>query len=234
MQRSYSSRESEIAYKLAATRDLAKFPTDGGLGFVISVSSQVAFLSRSTLASTIPSFRTSTLVVGLSRSALSHSFSRSSPRLVRSTLSLSPATRTFSTTRIQLSNKMAPVPFQSKANDKGKDHFDLLVIGGGSGGLGAARRAAQYGAKDAIFEETRRLGGTCVNVGCVPKKVMWHAADVREKLHHANAYGFTVPEENTHIDWPTLKNKRDKYIERLNGIYERSQFLPSFAWSSWN
>jgi len=46
----------------------------------------------------------------------------------------------------------------------------------------------------------------------------------REKLHQANSYGFTVPEENTKIDWPTLKNKRDKYIERLNGIYEKSEF----------
>jgi len=45
----------------------------------------------------------------------------------------------------------------------------------------------------------------------------------REKLHQANSYGFTVPEENTKIDWPTLKNKRDKYIERLNGIYEKSE-----------
>ena len=61
---------------------------------------------------------------------------------------------------------MAPVPFTSKAADKGKDHYDLLVIGGGSGGLGAARRASQYGAKVAIIEETWRLGGTCVNVGC--------------------------------------------------------------------
>lgn len=61
---------------------------------------------------------------------------------------------------------MAPVPFNSTAAEKGKDHYDLLVIGGGSGGLGAARRAAQYGAKVAIIEETWRLGGTCVNVGC--------------------------------------------------------------------
>lgn len=61
---------------------------------------------------------------------------------------------------------MAPVAFKSTASDKGKDHYDLLVIGGGSGGLGAARRAAQYGAKAAIIEETWRLGGTCVNVGC--------------------------------------------------------------------
>ncbi|GAA5888201.1 hypothetical protein JCM6882_000318 [Rhodosporidiobolus microsporus] len=118
---------------------------------------------------------------------------------------------------------MPPVPpFQSKAADKGPNHYDLLVIGGGSGGLGAARRAAQYGAKVAIVEETWRLGGTCVNVGCVPKKVMWHAADLAEKLHQANAYGYKVSEDAAVVDWPTLKVKRDKYIERLNGIYERN------------
>ncbi|KAK4696278.1 glutathione reductase (NADPH), partial [Phenoliferia sp. Uapishka_3] len=118
---------------------------------------------------------------------------------------------------------MAPVPFKSSAAAKGDSHYDLVVIGGGSGGLGAARRAAQYGAKVAIIEETWRLGGTCVNVGCVPKKIMWHAADLREKLHQAAAYGFTgVHHETTTIDWPTIKGKRDKYIERLNGIYERN------------
>ncbi|KDE06684.1 hypothetical protein MVLG_03030 [Microbotryum lychnidis-dioicae p1A1 Lamole] len=117
---------------------------------------------------------------------------------------------------------MAPIPFKSTAAEKGDSHYDLLVIGGGSGGLGAARRAAQYGAKVAIIEETWRLGGTCVNVGCVPKKIMWHAADLREKLHQANSYGYNVPETDTAFDWPTLKAKRDKYIERLNGIYERN------------
>jgi hypothetical protein len=78
--------------------------------------------------------------------------------------------RTFSSTSLIFinSSKMAPVAFKSSAADKGKDHYDLLVIGGGSGGLGAARRAAQYGAKAAIIEETWRLGGTCVNVGCEP------------------------------------------------------------------
>lgn len=59
---------------------------------------------------------------------------------------------------------MAPIPFQSSAASKGESHYDLIVIGGGSGGLGGARRAAQYGAKVAIIEETYRLGGTCVNV----------------------------------------------------------------------
>ncbi|KAL8293153.1 hypothetical protein RQP46_000847 [Phenoliferia psychrophenolica] len=116
---------------------------------------------------------------------------------------------------------MAPIPFKSTAAAKGDSHYDLVVIGGGSGGLGAARRAAQYGAKVAIVEETWRLGGTCVNVGCVPKKIMWHAADLREKLHQAAAYGFKGV-TNDQIDWPTIKDKRDKYIERLNGIYERN------------
>ncbi|KAI5476216.1 hypothetical protein MNV49_007978 [Pseudohyphozyma bogoriensis] len=129
---------------------------------------------------------------------------------------------------------MAPVPFTSQAATKGPNHYDLLVIGGGSGGLGAARRAAQYGAKVAIIEETWRLGGTCVNVGCVPKKLMWHAADlrsvfpgppskhrIREKLHQSKSYGF--PEVvDRELDWPSLKEKRDKYIQRLNGIYERN------------
>ncbi|KAH9814061.1 hypothetical protein DFH28DRAFT_314719 [Melampsora americana] len=107
---------------------------------------------------------------------------------------------------------MAPVPQHNY-------DYDLLVIGGGSGGLGCARRAAQYGAKVAIIERTPVLGGTCVNVGCVPKKVMWHAADVREKLKAATHYGMkvdTIPE----FDWSEMKKKRDGYIERLNGIYE--------------
>lgn len=118
---------------------------------------------------------------------------------------------------------MAPIPFQSTASAKGDNHYDLIVIGGGSGGLGAARRAAQYGAKVALVEETWRLGGTCVNVGCVPKKIMWHAADLREKLHQSAAYGFKhLSDEEMKIDWPTLKSKRDKYIQRLNGIYERN------------
>lgn len=63
---------------------------------------------------------------------------------------------------------MAPIPFKSDTAAKGDNHYDLVVIGGGSGGLGAARRAAQYGAKVAIIEESWRLGGTCVNVGCGP------------------------------------------------------------------
>jgi glutathione reductase (NADPH) len=96
------------------------------------------------------------------------------------------------------------------------DSFDLLVIGGGSGGLAHAQRAAEYGIKAAVVEYGP-LGGTCVNVGCVPKKVMWYAAHHAHQFHHAPDYGFDV-EINGH-DWGALKSRRDAYIKRLNGIY---------------
>ena len=95
--------------------------------------------------------------------------------------------------------------------------FDLIVIGGGSGGLAAAQRAAEYGARVALVE-SHRLGGTCVNVGCVPKKVMWNAAEVAEGLRDAPDYGFEL--SSAVHDWPRLKEKRDAYVLRLNGIYE--------------
>jgi glutathione reductase (NADPH) len=97
--------------------------------------------------------------------------------------------------------------------------FDLISVGGGSGGLACAQRAAEYGAKTAVIE-SQRLGGTCVNVGCVPKKVMWNAASIALSVSDAHDYGFAVkPGEN---DWPLLKRKRDEYVLRLNGIYERN------------
>ena len=95
--------------------------------------------------------------------------------------------------------------------------FDLIVIGGGSGGLAAGQRAAEYGAKVAVVE-SHRLGGTCVNVGCVPKKVMWYAASLAEGLHDASGYGFGVSVDGH--DWKRLKQMRDAYVVRLNGIYE--------------
>jgi len=98
------------------------------------------------------------------------------------------------------------------------DEFDLVVIGAGSGGLAAAQRAAEYGAKVAIVE-SGRLGGTCVNVGCVPKKVMWNAADIADGLEDATDYGFRLGPGHAH-DWALLKDKRDAYVLRLNGIYE--------------
>ncbi|CAK7204580.1 Glutathione reductase [Sporothrix eucalyptigena] len=98
---------------------------------------------------------------------------------------------------------------------------DYLVIGGGSGGLASARMASsKFGAKATIIEGGR-LGGTCVNVGCVPKKVTFNAAAIAEALHDAKAYGFSV-EETAPFDWTTFKNKRDAYVKRLNGIYERN------------
>ena len=93
------------------------------------------------------------------------------------------------------------------------------VVGGGSGGLACARRAASYGAKVALVEYGR-LGGTCVNVGCVPKKVMWNTSMVQETLHASADYGFEwngAPQPS--FNWAALKAKRDAYVARLNGIY---------------
>ncbi|XP_056456214.1 glutathione reductase, mitochondrial isoform X1 [Gadus chalcogrammus] len=97
--------------------------------------------------------------------------------------------------------------------------FDLIVIGGGSGGLAGARRAAELGASTAVIE-SHKLGGTCVNVGCVPKKVMWNAAVHAEYLHDHSDYGFEVGHSN--FNWGTLKTKRDAYISRLNDIYRNN------------
>jgi glutathione reductase (NADPH) len=95
--------------------------------------------------------------------------------------------------------------------------FDLIVIGGGSGGLAAAPRAAGHGARVTLVEPGR-LGGTCVNVGCVPKKVMFNAASIAHSLEDAAEYGFQLT-TGAH-DWPALKTRRDAYVQRLNGIYE--------------
>src|ERR1700674_5415340 len=97
--------------------------------------------------------------------------------------------------------------------------FDLISIGGGSGGLACAHRAAEYGAKVAVIE-SHRLGGTCVNVGCVPKKVMWNAASVAFSVADASDYGFDVTLGGS--DWATVKRTRDAHLLRLNGIYERN------------
>ncbi|KIY64760.1 glutathione reductase [Cylindrobasidium torrendii FP15055 ss-10] len=111
---------------------------------------------------------------------------------------------------------MAPLPVFDKPQ---ADHYDYVVIGGGSGGSGTSRRAAQYGKKVALIEMTEQPGGTCVNVGCVPKKLMWHASDLHEKAkHHLAGYKITAPTE-LKFDWSSLKPQRDAYIRRLNGIY---------------
>ncbi|MDC0948515.1 glutathione-disulfide reductase [Gammaproteobacteria bacterium] len=97
--------------------------------------------------------------------------------------------------------------------------FDYLVIGGGSGGIASARRAASYGARVAIVEKGA-LGGTCVNVGCVPKKTMWNAARVREMINLGAAY--QQPVDVPPFNWPAFREWRDRYIQRLNGIYENN------------
>lgn len=98
---------------------------------------------------------------------------------------------------------------------------DYLVIGGGSGGLASARRASGYYGAKTIAIESNRLGGTCVNVGCVPKKIIWNAASIAETIHDAKAYGFSV-NQTAPFDWSSFKKKRDAYIKRLNGIYEKN------------
>lgn len=97
-------------------------------------------------------------------------------------------------------------------------HYDFLAIGAGSGGIAATNRAAAYGAKAARIEKAR-IGGTCVNVGCVPKKVMWNAAAIAETLREAPDYGFDLTVNG--FNWQLIKQSRDKYLERLNGIYHR-------------
>jgi glutathione reductase (NADPH) len=106
-------------------------------------------------------------------------------------------------------------------------HYDYIAIGGGSGGLASAQRAAEYGARAAVIEPGR-LGGTCVNVGCVPKKIMWSAATLAHALDDARGYGFEV-EAHGH-DWRQLKAARDAYVARLNGIYAANLDKRQVAW----
>ncbi|HZJ97832.1 MAG TPA: glutathione-disulfide reductase [Oligella sp.] len=95
--------------------------------------------------------------------------------------------------------------------------YDLFVIGAGSGGVRASRFAAQAGAKVAVAE-TKDLGGTCVNVGCIPKKLYSYAAQFNEAFSDAAGYGWSVPEAT--LDWAMLKKNRAQEISRLNGIYD--------------
>ena len=97
--------------------------------------------------------------------------------------------------------------------------YDLFVIGAGSGGVRASRVAASFGARVAVAEE-RFLGGTCVNVGCIPKKLLVYASAFREELDEATeGYGWSVGD--VQFDWPTLIANKDREIERLNGVYAR-------------
>lgn len=97
-------------------------------------------------------------------------------------------------------------------------HYDYIAIGGGSGGIASVNRAASYGKKCALIE-AKHLGGTCVNVGCVPKKVMWHAANMATAIHdYAPDYGFDVAVQQ--FDFARLVASREAYIERIHRSYE--------------
>lgn len=101
-------------------------------------------------------------------------------------------------------------------------HFDYLVIGGGSGGIGSANRAAMHGARVGLIE-ARHLGGTCVNVGCVPKKAMWFAGQISDAVKYGPDYGFDLDHDAVmkNFSWGKLVESREAYIDRIHQSYER-------------
>lgn len=106
----------------------------------------------------------------------------------------------------------------SNTTDSTKTYdYDYLAIGGGSGGIGSVNRAAIYGQKCAIIE-AKELGGTCVNVGCVPKKVMWFAGQIADAFKYAPDYGFNAEIKSHH--WKTLIDNREAYISRIHDSYD--------------
>jgi glutathione reductase (NADPH) len=114
--------------------------------------------------------------------------------------------------RIFLNQKFACRIFYMDTYD-----YDLFVIGAGSGGVRAARMSAGFGARVAVAED-RYLGGTCVNVGCVPKKLFVYASHFAEEFAHARGFGWQL--EAPSFNWPTLLDNKNQEISRLNGIYQ--------------
>ena len=96
-------------------------------------------------------------------------------------------------------------------------HYNMIAIGAGSGGLSAVERASEYGKKCAVIE-VKTIGGTCVNVGCVPKKVMWFAANTATQINSAQGFGFDVNVKN--FSWKKLKQGRDNYINGITNWYD--------------
>lgn len=120
-------------------------------------------------------------------------------------------------------SKTDPIRLYTKDSIKLPD-FDYIVIGAGSGGVATARRAASYGAKVALVS-AGYLGGTCVNVGCVGKKITWGAAGLGEEMAHGESFGFDQLHNDptaAQFNWGEFKTKRDAYIRRLHGIYYRN------------
>lgn len=97
--------------------------------------------------------------------------------------------------------------------------YDLIAIGGGSGGIATANRAGSYGARCLVIESDEVLGGTCVNRGCVPKKVMWYGAAMAHTLRDAKGYGYDVNVNG--FDWSELVGKREQYISNINNAYSK-------------
>jgi len=98
-----------------------------------------------------------------------------------------------------------------------RKHYDMIAIGAGSGGLSAVERASEYGKKCAIIE-VNQVGGTCVNVGCVPKKVMWFAANAAQTIKNSNGFGFDISIND--FSWTKLKDGRENYINGINEWYD--------------
>lgn len=97
-------------------------------------------------------------------------------------------------------------------------HFDFIAIGGGSGGIASANRAAKHGKKAAVIE-ANLIGGTCVNVGCVPKKAMWYAGQIADAIKYSKDFGFNITQGS--YDWSTMVKNREAYIERIHAAYNR-------------
>jgi len=97
-----------------------------------------------------------------------------------------------------------------------KQHYDLIAIGGGSGGLAVAEKAAQYGKRVAVIE-AQKMGGTCVNNGCVPKKIMWYAANLAHAVDDANDFG--IPARRGFTNWRKLISAREQYISNITNYW---------------
>ena len=135
--------------------------------------------------------------------------------------------RTTTTTSKQHLRHTSSTDNHNNSSNQQEYDYHFLVIGAGSGGIAAARRAASYSKNQqphmrVAIAEAGRLGGTCVNLGCVPKKVMWNAASIAEAVHDMEHFGFGGPLEHVTFDWNVLKEARDRYIARLNRIYAQN------------